>query len=105
MKLVSHVPCTVLSPQSWLDGSFEAETIPGGKNLIHKNRQKQISNKAAMNSEGQIQLIIGPMFSGKSSELQRMVRRFEISKRSCMVINYAMDCRYSEEDVVATHDK
>lgn len=73
--------------------------------MIHKNRPKVISNKAAMNSEGQIQLIIGPMFSGKSSELQRMVRRFEISKRSCMVINYALDCRYSEEDVVATHDK
>lgn len=50
-------------------------------------------------------LIFGPMFSGKSSELQRMVRRFEISKKNCLIINFAMDSRYSDEDVVSTHDK
>lgn len=54
---------------------------------------------------GHLSLILGPMFSGKSSELQRVVRRFEISKKKCLIINYALDSRYSEEDVVATHDK
>jgi thymidine kinase len=45
------------------------------------------------------------MFSGKSSELQRVVRRYEISKKNCLVVNFALDSRYSEEDVVSTHDK
>lgn len=54
---------------------------------------------------GHLNLIYGPMFSGKSSELQRMVRRYEIGKKSCLVINYAADNRYSNEDVVSTHDK
>lgn len=54
---------------------------------------------------GHLSLIFGPMFSGKSSELQRMVRRYEISKKKCLVINYALDCRYSTEEVVSTHDR
>lgn len=54
---------------------------------------------------GHLTLIFGPMFSGKSSELQRMVRRYEVSKKSCLIINYALDNRYSGEDVACTHDK
>jgi thymidine kinase len=54
---------------------------------------------------GHLSMIIGPMFSGKSSELQRVVRRYEISKKNCLVVNFALDSRYSEEDVVSTHDK
>lgn len=52
-----------------------------------------------------LSMIIGPMFSGKSSELQRVVRRYEISKKNCLVVNFALDSRYSAEDVVSTHDK
>jgi thymidine kinase len=54
---------------------------------------------------GHLNLIFGPMFSGKSSELQRTVRRYEISKKACLLVNYALDSRYSSEDVVSTHDK
>lgn len=54
---------------------------------------------------GQMTLIFGPMFSGKSSELQRMVRRYEISKKKCLIVNFALDSRYSDDDVVSTHDK
>lgn len=53
---------------------------------------------------GSIQLIIGPMFSGKSSELIRRVRRFEHARRVVMVVRYAHDTRYSSE-CVASHDK
>lgn len=52
-----------------------------------------------------IELILGPMFSGKSSELLRKVRRFEIAKKRCLVINYTHDNRYSSEEVMSTHDK
>jgi thymidine kinase len=52
-----------------------------------------------------IELILGPMFSGKSSELLRKVRRFEVAKKRCLVINYTHDNRYSNEDVMSTHDK
>nr|CAB3266976.1 thymidine kinase, cytosolic-like [Phallusia mammillata] len=53
---------------------------------------------------GQIQVIFGPMFSGKSTELMRRIRRYQIANRDCLVIKYAKDFRYSEEGM-ATHDK
>uniref|UniRef100_A0AAR2JCW4 Thymidine kinase n=2 Tax=Pygocentrus nattereri TaxID=42514 RepID=A0AAR2JCW4_PYGNA len=55
-------------------------------------------------ARGQIQVIFGPMFSGKSTELMRRVRRFQIAQYSCLVIKYAKDVRYSHEGM-ATHDK
>ncbi|XP_002127533.2 thymidine kinase, cytosolic-like [Ciona intestinalis] len=53
---------------------------------------------------GQIQVILGPMFSGKSTELLRRIRRYQITQRNCLVIKYAHDNRYSD-DSMATHDK
>ncbi|XP_051939339.1 thymidine kinase, cytosolic [Hippocampus zosterae] len=55
-------------------------------------------------AQGQIQVIFGPMFSGKSTELMRRVRRFQIAQYSCLLIKYAKDTRYSDFGV-ATHDK
>ncbi|KAM4691078.1 thymidine kinase, cytosolic [Rhinophrynus dorsalis] len=55
-------------------------------------------------SRGQIQVIFGPMFSGKSTELMRRVRRFQIAQYKCMVVKYAKDTRYSKEHL-ATHDR
>ncbi|CAH2291430.1 thymidine kinase, cytosolic [Pelobates cultripes] len=49
-------------------------------------------------------VIFGPMFSGKSTELMRRVRRFQIAQYKCMVIKYAKDTRYSKEHL-STHDK
>ena len=53
---------------------------------------------------GQIQLIIGPMFSGKTEELLRRVKRFTIANKSCIVIKYSKDTRYSS-DKLSTHDQ
>lgn len=53
---------------------------------------------------GQIQVIFGPMFSGKSTELMRRVRRFQIAQYKCIVIKYVRDTRYSKEQL-ATHDR
>ncbi|XP_048221340.1 thymidine kinase, cytosolic [Perognathus longimembris pacificus] len=52
---------------------------------------------------GQIQVILGPMFSGKSTELMRRVRRFQIAQHKCLVIKYAKDTRYSSN--FSTHDR
>lgn len=44
------------------------------------------------------------MFSGKTSELIRRIRRLQIAKRKCLVIKYCGDTRYSIDDA-STHDK
>ncbi len=45
------------------------------------------------------------MFSGKSTELQRQIRRHMLAKRKCLIINYAKDERYSKDSVIVTHDR
>ncbi|OWA50661.1 Thymidine kinase, cytosolic [Hypsibius exemplaris] len=54
--------------------------------------------------KGQIQLIFGPMFSGKTTELLRRINRFKIAKYNVLLIKYAKDCRYDDE-CVSTHDR
>mmetsp|Transcript_14171 Transcript_14171/g.19266 ORF Transcript_14171/g.19266 Transcript_14171/m.19266 type:complete len:199 (+) Transcript_14171:175-771(+) len=50
-----------------------------------------------------LELIIGPMFAGKSTELLRRVRRHSISGKECLYVKYAADTRYDTANI-ATHD-
>uniref|UniRef100_F7EBQ4 Thymidine kinase n=1 Tax=Monodelphis domestica TaxID=13616 RepID=F7EBQ4_MONDO len=52
---------------------------------------------------GQIQVILGPMFSRKSTELMHRVQRFQIAQYKCLVIKYTKDTRYSKN--FSTHDQ
>ena len=51
---------------------------------------------------GEIQLILGPMFSGKTTELLRRYRRYQVVGRRCLLIKHGADKRYSETKV-STH--
>ncbi|CAI5735143.1 unnamed protein product [Hyaloperonospora brassicae] len=57
-----------------------------------------------MKMEGCVQLIIGPMFSGKSTELIRRMHRYQHAKLKCLLVKYLFDTRHSDE-MLATHDK
>jgi thymidine kinase len=58
-----------------------------------------------MNSKvGRIELITGPMFAGKTTELLRRIERSELARLNCAVLKYARDDRYSTDNV-ATHDR
>ena len=52
---------------------------------------------------GSLQVVLGPMFSGKTTEMMRRVKRFEIARQRCVVMKYKDDQRYSHEHVVCTH--
>jgi thymidine kinase len=54
--------------------------------------------------KGQIQIIMGPMFSGKTTELMRRLKRYQIANQECLVIKYAKDSRYDAEAELTTHD-
>jgi thymidine kinase len=51
-----------------------------------------------------INLILGPMFSGKSTELLRRYRRYTIGKKKCLLVKTACDNRY-DADKLCTHDE
>lgn len=54
--------------------------------------------------EGWIEVITGVMFSGKSEELMRRVRRAIIARRSVQVFKSHLDDRYSGMRHVSSHD-
>jgi hypothetical protein len=67
---------------------------------IQTHHQMVINTKL----RGHIELICGPMFSGKSTELLRRMRRYEIAGHNILKIKYAEDVRYSV-DSISTHDR
>ena len=52
-------------------------------------------------SSGSIEVICGCMFSGKTEELIRRLRRATIAKHKVEIFKPALDTRYDEEDVVS----
>lgn len=54
--------------------------------------------------QGRIEVICGSMFSGKTEELIRRMKRAKFAKQKVEIFKPAMDVRYSEEDVVS-HDR
>lgn len=53
---------------------------------------------------GRIEVITGVMFSGKSEELMRRVRRSVIGRRRVQLFKSHMDQRYGGIEVVSSHD-
>lgn len=53
---------------------------------------------------GWIEVICGPMFSGKSEELIRRLRRAEIARQRVQIFKPGIDERYSEDHIVSHSD-
>ena len=53
---------------------------------------------------GRIEVVCGSMFSGKTEELIRRMKRAEFARQKVEIFKPAIDTRYSEEDVVS-HDQ
>jgi thymidine kinase len=64
--------------------------------------ENQIYNNAG--KTGSIEIICGSMFSGKTEELIRRMRRAQFAKQTVEIYKPAIDVRYSEEHVVS-HDQ
>ena len=53
---------------------------------------------------GWIEVVCGPMFSGKSEELIRRLRRAMIARKRVQVFKPALDDRYSRDEIVSHGD-
>src|SRR5881394_3525608 len=53
---------------------------------------------------GWIEVIVGPMFSGKSEELIRRLRRAEIARQRVQIFKPILDERYSSSHIVSHND-
>ena len=55
-------------------------------------------------NEGRIEIIIGPIFSGKSTRLIEVIRKYIYKDKKTVMVKYKEDKRYSEKSEVVTHD-
>jgi len=60
--------------------------------------------KQRQNSMGWVEVIVGSMFSGKSEELIRRLRRARIARQKVQVFKPAIDNRFSEAEIVSHSD-
>ena len=53
---------------------------------------------------GKIELILGPMFSGKSTRLIETIRKCVYKNKKTIMIKFIGDQRYSKKSEVVTHE-
>lgn len=75
-------------------------SVPSQINFQHKPKNHDIPNQ----NYGEITLILGCMFAGKSSELIRQIRRYRSVGLHVIVIKHSIDDRYNAA-CVTSHDK
>ena len=73
--------------------------------LLRKNKNIMIAFSEDRMDEtrrrGRIEVICGSMFSGKTEELIRRMKRAQFARQKVEIFKPAIDTRYSEEDVVS----
>jgi len=57
-----------------------------------------------MTNTGYLELIIGPMYAGKSTELIRIINRYKCLEKNIIVINHTFNNRYGSSGLT-THNK
>lgn len=57
------------------------------------------------NNLGILELIIGPMFSGKSTELIKQIRLFKIINKKILIIKPSIDTRYDSDKIVSHNNE
>lgn len=64
-----------------------------------------IEPRHSLNRKGWIEVICGSMFSGKTEELIRRLRRVQIAKQKVEIFKPSIDTRYHAADIVSHNDK
>jgi thymidine kinase len=72
--------------------------------LQENNREMTENLTGEQRRPGRIEVVCGSMFSGKTEELIRRLRRAQFAHQKVEIFKPAIDVRYSEDDVVS-HDQ
>lgn len=57
-----------------------------------------------MDFSGRVEVIYGPMWGGKTTELLRRIRRYLAADKKCLILKHSDENRYSSKEVT-THDE
>jgi thymidine kinase len=62
------------------------------------------TNRPAADGSGWVEVITGSMFSGKSEELIRRIRRAQIARQKVQIFKPKIDARFSSDEIVSHSD-
>ena len=79
-------------------------TIPRNLSIFAITMAKIDNHNGERRRQGRIEVICGSMFSGKTEELIRRMKRAKFAKQKVEIFKPSIDTRYSDEDVVS-HDQ
>ena len=63
------------------------------------------NNMNSLYESGYLEIILGPMYSGKTSRLVEIYKQCKLCNIPGAVINHSIDTRYDSGDLLSTHDK
>jgi len=63
----------------------------------------EVMNELDKKNKGKLEVVCGPMFSGKSEELMRRLRRAKIARQHIIIFKPTIDTRYIADNIVS-HD-
>lgn len=81
--------------------SLSPHSFGGRLLIIQKIQRFTQGGEVSLYRSGSIEMVCGPMFSGKTEELIRRVRRAQIAKLKVQIFKPAIDDRFSDTDVVS----
>ena len=87
--------CSFITSQNTQSAKMNASSCAPSSNNVN----------AKVNNEGYLELILGPMFSGKTSTLKKIYDQCMYCNIPIMVINYEADNRYCDASFMSTHDR
>jgi thymidine kinase len=71
---------------------------------MYKTNNNSLHDNMTQNSSAYLEIILGSMFSGKSSALVEVYKKCNFCKINVVVLNHSIDNRYDDE-LMSTHDK
>ena len=72
--------------------------------ILEKILILNIKRMSQEGEEGKIELILGPMFSGKSTRLIGVIRKYTYKAKKTIMVKFFADKRFSDKSEVVTHD-
>ena len=70
---------------------------------LSQSLEEHLARLDRMKQRGRIELIMGTMFSGKSTELIKRINLLEIAGKQVLKIKFSADCRYKNKSAISTH--
>lgn len=94
---------TLQNPLNFSSSFLEPLKNPSHSRQIHRSKTRASSSFSSSSAPGEIHVIIGPMFAGKTTTLLKRIKSESSNGRSIALIKSNKDTRYGLDSVV-THD-